>query len=364
MGIEKYYLKMKNSTITRLGKSLAAASLAALAIMVISSCGGGDGDGAASRNVIAPESLDEVKINFFDAFTIDCYRLSGTAGNESGAGDYDQLKEAFRYQNPDGLGYNVFVPVSVPNLRYDYQRTGVDTGRITFRFDDIKEAYPSDFVPNFGNMFWGDPSGTPPTELVVDVLFTARGSVIVNSATRIRYHYFGDDFSALAYEFDANNVKFSKFDGQPVPTAYNPYATFSDKTPSAIVMTTLDAKKFNLLDFSIIDPGTGKPTIISKIAFQKGTGLGPEIPGGVRAEESGTILVTDTPEVTSPPIYNGTYSYARTGGAYAKLAVEYTKTGAGLVRENYVLQFLSIDNCSYTTSAGGIGEFENDLFSP
>ncbi len=361
-GIEKYYLKMKNSIITRLGKSLAGASLAALAILVISSCGGGDGDDAASRNVIAPESLDEVKINFFDAFTIDCYRLSGTAGNESGAGDYDQLQEKFRYQNPDGLGYNVFVPVSVPNLRYDYQRTGVDTGRITFRFDEIKEAYPLDSVPNFGNMFWGDPDplGTPATDLVVDVLFTAQGSVIVNSATRIRYHYFGNSFNAKAYEFDASNVKFSKLDGQPVPTAYNPYTTLTDKTPSAVVMTSLYNKTFNIIDPSIGPSGT----IISKIAFQIGSGTNPVILGGVRAEESGTILVTDTPEVTSPPIYNGSYSYARTGGAYAKLAVEYTKTGVGLVKENYVLQFLSLDNGSYTTSTGGIGEFENDLFSP
>jgi hypothetical protein len=350
---------MKKSIIG-LGKWLAGASLAALTILAISSCGGGDGDDAASRNVIAPESLDEVKINFFDAFTIECFRLSGTAGNESGAGDYDQLQEKFRYQNPDGLGYNIYMPVSVPSLRYDYQRTGVDTGRITFLFDKISQVYPLDAFATWGNMFWGDPaSATGATELVVDVLFTAQGSVIVNSAARIRHHYFGNSGKATAFEFDANNVKFSKLDGQPVPTAYNPYTTLTDKTPSAVVMTSLDAKTFNL-----VDPTTVPPTVLSKIAFQKGTGLGPEIPGDVRAEESGTILVTDTPEVTSPPIYNGTYSYARTGGAYAKLAVEYTKTGVGLVKENYVLQFFSLDNGSYTTSTGGSGEFENDLFSP
>ena len=353
-GIEKFYPKMKNSIITRLGKSLAGASLAALAIMVISSCGGGDGDDAASRNVIAPESLDEVKINFFDAFTIDCYRLSGTAGNESGAGDYDELQEKFRYQNPDGLGYNVFVPVSVPNLRYEYQRTGADTGRITFRFDEIIEAYPIDAPATWGNMFWGNPaSATGATELVVDVLFTAQGSVIVNSATRIRHHYAGDSTTASPYEFDANNVKFSKLDGQPVPTAYNPYTTLTDKTPSAVVMTSLDTKDFEFFG-----------VVAGKIAFQKGTGLGPEIPGDVRAEESGTILITEMPDQTVG--YNGTYSYARTGGAYAKLAVEYLKKERGIetpVRENFVLEFKSLDNGSYTTSTGG-GTFQNDLFSP
>lgn len=375
-GIEKYYLKMKNSIITRLGKSLAGASLTALAILVISSCGGGDGDDAASRNVIAPESLDEVKINFFDAFTIECYRLSGTAGNEGGAGDYDRLKEEFRYQNPDGLGIDVELPVTLQNLQYTYQRTGVDTGRVTFTFGNNqlnenlelaseKQLTPASKVLNvFGNMFWGSNSA-PATDLIVDLLFTQQGEVIGNVSSRSRFLYRvtwwnegpGTEsfLDVRAEEFDANNVKFSKLDGQPVPTAYNPYKTLTDKTPSAVVMTSLDSKKFNIIVGA---------TVISKIAFQKGTGLGPEIPGDVRAEESGTILVTDTPEVTSPPIYNGSYSYARTGGAYAKLAVEYTKTGVGLVKENYVLQFLSLDNGSYTTSTGGSGEFENDLFSP
>jgi hypothetical protein len=370
---------MKNSTITRLGKSFAAASLVALAIMAISSCGGGDGDGATNRDVIAPESLENVKINFFDAFTIECYRLSGTAGNESGAGDYDRLKEAFTYANPDGVGYSIKLPISLENFRYQYQRTGVDTGRVTLFFENnieypIKKANKNETRSVGQEMFWGGP-GLLATDLTVDILFTQQGNILSNGSARIRHFYYYESFwtggdggfessTTTPNEFDATDVKFSKVDGTAVPAGYNPYSTITDKSPSSVVMTSLDAKTFNLLDPSIIDPTTGRPTIVGKIAFQKGTGLGPEIPGGVRAEESGTILVTDTPEVTSPPIYNGTYSYARTGGAYAKLAVEYTKTGVGLVKENYVLQFLSLDNGSYTTSTGGIGEFENDLFSP
>jgi hypothetical protein len=187
----------------------------------------------------------------------------------------------------------------------------------------------------------------------------------LNGSARIRdfYEYEslwtgGDDgsesYTVLPIEFDSTDVKFSKVDGTAVPAGYNPYSTMTDKTPSSVVMTTLDSKKF---DFGGVVDG--------KIAFRKGTGLGPEIPGDVRAEESGTILVTELPGQTVG--YNGTYSYARTGGAYAKLAVEYQKTEGGIttmVRENFVLQFLSLDNGSYTNSAGGIGTFENDIYSP
>lgn len=354
-GIEKYYLKMKNPIITRLGKSLAGATLAALAILVISSCGGGDGDDAASRNVIAPESLDEVKINFFDAFTIDCYRLNGTAGNESGAGDYDRLKIAFNYQNPDGVGYPASLPLSISNLSYQYQRTGVDTGRIEFTYKAIDERFP-DLAPESGfpagNMFWGD-SKTKPTKLIVDVLFTAQGAVIGNTASRIQYIYKTSPEIEVK-QFDASNVRFSKLDGQPVPTAYNPYTTLTDKTPSAVVMTSLGSKDFDFLgDF------------LGKIAFRKTGVTGPDLPGDVRAEESGTILITEMPAQTVG--YNGTYSYARTGGAYAKLAVEYLKKEGGIettLRENFVLEFKSLDDGSYTTTSGGIGTFQNDLFSP
>jgi hypothetical protein len=359
---------MKKSIIG-LGKWLAGASLATLTILAISSCGGGDGDDAASRNVIAPESLENVKINFFDAFTIECYRLSGTAGNERGAGDYDRVKEDFRYANPDGVGYTIKLPASLDNLRYEYQRTGVDTGRVKLFFGNsivypIGKANKDNKSVVGYEMFWGGRDGLPKS-LIVDILFTQQGNILLNGSARIRdfYEYEslwtgGDDgsesYTVLPIEFDSTDVKFSKVDGTAVPAGYNPYSTMTDKTPSSVVMTTLDSKKF---DFGGVVDG--------KIAFRKGTGLGPEIPGDVRAEESGTILVTELPGQTVG--YNGTYSYARTGGAYAKLAVEYQKTEGGIttmVRENFVLQFLSLDNGSYTNSAGGIGTFENDIYSP
>ena len=357
---------MKNSIITRLGKSLAGASLAALAIMVISSCGGGDGDDAASRNVIAPESLENVKINFFDAFAIECYRLSGTAGNESGAGDYDRVKEEFRYANPDGVGYTIKLPASLDNLRYEYQRTGVDTGRVEFFFGN-NIVYPfgkanKDNESVVGQeMFWGGRERLA-TSLIVDILFTQQGNILLNGSARIRHFYFyqslwtsgSESNTAVPEEFDSTDVKFSKVDGTAVPAGYNPYSTMTDKTPSSVVMTSLDLKKF---DFG--------GAIDGKIAFRKGAGLGPEIPGDVRAEESGTILVTELPSQTVG--YNGTYSYARTGGAYAKLAVEYEKIEGGItttVRENFVLKFESLDDGSYTRSSGGSGTFQNDLYSP
>ena len=368
---------MKKSIIG-LGKWFAGASLAAFTILAISSCGGGDGDGndAASRNVIAPESFENVKISFFDAFTIECYRLSGTAGNEAGAGDYDRAKKDFRYANPDGVGYTIELPLSLQNLQYQYQRTGVDTGRVTFTFTN-GIAYPhpeatsnsTTTAPGLGDMFWGGRNNLA-TNLIVDILFTQQGNILLNGSARIRHLYLyqsqwvdpdgGGPLAGAAVnrewplEFDSTDVKFSKVDGTAVPAGYNPYSTMTDKTPSSVVMTTLDSKKF---DFGGVVDG--------KIAFRKGTGLGPEIPGDVRAEESGTILVTELPGQTVG--YDGEYSYARTGGAYAKLAVEYQKTEGGIttmVRENFVLQFLSLDNGSYTNSAGGIGTFENDIYSP
>ena len=338
---------MKNPIITRLGKSLAGASLAALAIMVISSCGGGDGDDAASRNVIAPESLDEVKINFFDAFTIECYRLSGTAGNEEGAGSYVRLKEDFNYQSAEGVSEPIDLPISLRNLQYKYQRTGVDTGRVIFGYASTAGwgaiGTTGESVPS-NNMFGGA------AELIVDILFTESGRVIANSVTaRIRYLY-----NPAPQEFDSKDVKFSTVDGLPLPSGYNPYTTLNANTPNSVVMTSLDLKTFDFLVPSEV-----------KIAFEKGGDLGPEIPGDVRAEESGTILVTESP--TQVVGYNGTYSYARTGGVIAKLAVEYQRTAGGAsttVKEIFTLTFLSFDSGTYTTSTGGSGNFQNNLFTP
>jgi hypothetical protein len=371
-GTEKYYLNMKKSIIG-LGKWLAGASLAALTILAISSCGGGDGDGDATNpNLIAPESLSQVKINFFKAFTIECYRLGGTAGNETGAGDYNKLTDQFRYDDPDGLGWPITLPVSLQNLNYHYERTGLDTGRVTFTFTPV-QSYPhpqankdNTLVQGLGDMFWGG-RGFLATSLIVDLLFVKQGGNLINSSARIRHLYIyesrWDGTNAVntqfPKQFDATDVTFVKKDGAPVPAGYNPYLSTQDNLISDAV-----AKSLHLKDYEFAGAFQGL------IAFRKGGIIsGPDIPGDVRAEESGTILVTETDSLGEPVSvgFTGTYSYARTSGAYAKLAIQYDKTVGGnttTVKENFVLQTLSLDNGSYTSSTGGLGTFQNNLYSP
>jgi hypothetical protein len=355
-------------SIVHFGKILSRISLAVVIAVAVSSCGGGDGDDAASRNVIAPESLSDVEINFFEAFSIKCYRLSGTAGNEFGAGDYDKLKDTFRYADPDGLGYTIALPLSLTNVQYRYERTGVDTGRVTFEFVNL-QAYPhqeankdNKLVEGVGDMFWGG-RGRTATTMVVDILFVEQGNLLANGSARIQHLYLyesnwtepgpANNFTD-PLQFDTTEITFKKFDGNYVPAGYNPYTILTDREPSSVVMTTLDFKDF---DFS--------GSFIGVVAFRKTGDLGPEIPGGVRPEESGTILITEMPSQTVG--YKGTYSYGRTGGAFASLAVEYQKIEGGSsseVKESFVLEFTSLDGGNYVSSSGGVGIFQNNLDSP
>jgi hypothetical protein len=368
---------MKIPLLKNLAAALLALSVSVIGALGLSGCGGGGG-GSDEVRVIAPESMDQVKIDFFKAFDLELYRLSGTAGNERGAVKYTMLKNNFRYAIPADSGGNLGITIGLPliltQMSYEYVRTGPETGRLTFSFQN-NQVYPwpkaNKDNPNgpvaVGDMFWGG-SGFSATQLIVDILFTDQGGFIGSTTTRLRsgYRYFSsftdpgpavDGFST--FDFDSTDSTFRLLTGGGVPTAYNPYTTITDKTPASAVWTTFQGKK---IVFS------GSDGTVRIIGHQSTGGPGPEIPGEKTIEESGSILV----DVVNNGIdgvkgVGGTYSYTRTGGERAKFAIKYQDVIGGVpqtVTLIYDMDFDGLDLGTYVDSAGISGTFTENLVKP
>lgn len=341
----------------------------------ISGCGGGGGGG--DDDVIAPQSLDQVKISFFGAFTMEFARLAGSAGNENGACIYTNIKDSFQftYTAPGGaLTSTCRLPVLLSDTAYQYVRTGVDTGRITITFFN-SQAYPypqatKDGQPVTGlEMFWGGRNRIA-TELVVDVLFTDAGGVIGGTSSRVRsaYSYLsrwvgGDNGSAenseVPFDFDSPDVIFRMNTGRGVDTGYTIYNrdgvldSSQEQIPSTVVWDTLQAKTIYL---------DGADDVDRMIAHQSVGGEGVPIPGVRTAEESGTILVDCEAEGVKG--VGGRYSYNRSGGDKAKFAISYVRPGFGTVTIIYDMAFKSFTSGDYIDSNGVSGKFAQEVFFP
>jgi hypothetical protein len=344
-------------------------------VLGISGCGGGGGDG--DDNIIAPQSLEQVKISFFGAFDMEFARLGGSAGNENGAFIYTNIKRTFEFANsgPGGsLATTVNLPVLLERGAYQYVRTGLDTGRITLTFSNI-QAYPypeatKDTRRVIGTeMFWGGRNRIA-TELVVDVLFTDAGGVLGGTSSRIRsaYSYLsewvgGDTGSAenseFPYDFDSPDVTFRMNTGRGVATGYTIYNrdgvldNSQEQMPSSVVWDTLRLKTLFMI---------GSDKAERTLAYQSVGGAGVPIPGVRFAEESGTILVdAETEGVIG---VGGKYSYHRTGGDKAKFAISYVRPGSGTVTIVYDLTFKSFTSGDYMDSQGMSGTFREVLYFP
>ncbi len=366
---------MNLSFFRRMATHLLMWSCLSLSVISLSSCGGSGGsDGEDS--VIAPESLDQVELEFFGGFTMECFRLQGVAGNETGAATYNRKLDSFRYALTEGtneLGYTIFLPAILTNVQYTYVRTGKDTGQVTFTFFN-NEAYPiaqatednPEVYNSSGDMFWGGRNGLA-TNLVVDILFTDQGGFIGNTTARIRSGYiYQSNWNGTAavnfadsFDFDTVDVEFSLLAGVALPTGYNPYKTLKESDPNLVVWTTIQGKTIYF---------RGSDGIERIVAFQSVTGSGPAIAGVDKIEESGTILVDENVGDTSNASgAGGTYSYARTGGALAKMAIQYQSTSGGnsqAVNITYTMNFDSFDSGTFIDSRGVSGDFNWDQYAP
>ncbi|MDP3852008.1 MAG: hypothetical protein Q8Q59_16010 [Luteolibacter sp.] len=310
---------------------------------------------------------------------MDCLRLSGTAGNERGACTYTRIRDSFRYDIPGGvggagsLGWTIALPLAMTNVQYEYVRTGTDTGRVTFTFNN-NQVYPhpeatattTPVGAGLGDMFWGGRNDAA-VNLVVDILFTDQGGFIGNTTTRIRSGYtYSSTFTDGAvvnrefpFDFDTPDTTYKLISGAALPAGYNPYATMTPTTPSSAVWSTLQDR---VIIFS------GSDLVNRKINQQAVGGVGPPIPGVTgNPEESGTILVDEDNGVDIIQGVSGTYSYQRTGGDKAKMAIRYNRTVGGsttTVNLVYDMDFESLDAGLYVDNKGVSGNFRENLFGP
>lgn len=368
---------MQRSLVKKFGAVLTALSVAVFGAFGLAGCGGGDG--SENEIVVAPESMDLVKIDFFRAFSFDLYRLSGTEGNERGAAKYTRLKDTFRYaiaaDNGGNLGVTVGLPIILTEATYEYIRTGPDTGRLTITFQNT-QVYPwpsatkdsPDGPTAVADMFWGG-SGFSATQLVVDILFTDQNGFIGNTTLRVRsgYRFFSswtqpdgpavDGFTT--FDFDSTDASFNLISGGGVPTNYNPYSSITEKTPASAVWTSFQGRT---VDF------VGSDGITRTVAHQSSGGSGPEIPGENSIEETGTILVdVFNNGVDGVKGVGGTFSYKRTGGDKAKMAIEYLDIIGGVEQKVtiiYDMDFDGLDIGTYLDSNGISGTFTEDLRKP
>lgn len=369
------HLKMNSRLLRRLVGRMLACLLVPLFAVGLAGCGGGGG-GSDDEEVIAPQSLDQVRIAFFGAFTMDFSRLAGVAGQETGAASYTRQQQSFRYAVVNGntnLGFTIFLPAVLTNVTYSYTRTGKDTGQITMTFFN-NQVYPEPEATatntrvfnSSGDMFWGGRDRIA-TNLVVDVLFTDQGGFIVNTSTRIRSGYiYASDWdgtqavnSADPFDFDTVDVSYVLVTGERLPTGYNPYRDLEPNSPSSAVWTTIQGRSIDFI---------GSDGLRRKIAHQSVAGTGPSIPGASEIEESGTILVDEIVNGTSVlKGVGGTYSYTRTGGNVAKMAIQYQSV-VGSVSQTvnliYTMNFDSLNSGTYVDSAGVSGVFDEELSIP
>lgn len=348
-------------------KALQLLSCSIIASFSLNGCGGGGGGGSSSEPQVAPASLENVSITLFNAFTVKFFRLAGSIGNESGAVDYDFRQSPFRVATADNnqnVGIDVAIPVLLQDVGYTYVRNSPTTGRITLTWTNIQQ-YPHPLategnprVGPLGDLFWGGPGFTQ-TSLILDVLFVDTGGFIGTTTVRVRSaNRYSSTFTppgpALVFvnpfEFDSIDAQF-RIDSGRLPAGYNP--DFTPETPSSAVWPSLTGRT---IDFDGND-------LSRRIAQRTTTAPQIMIPGAT-VEDAGTLLVDVPVEMVNGG--DGIYSYARTGGSGAKVAIRYPRVVGGItqtVNVLYTLTFDSLDGGTFVDSNGATGTFLQDTFT-
>jgi len=346
-------------------KALQLLSCSIIASFSLNGCGGGGG-GSSSEPQVAPASLENVSIILFNnAFRLKFFRLGGSIGNESGAVDYDFLQSPFRVavaDNNQSVGIDYEIPAILEDITYTYVRNSPNTGRITITSWTNIQLYPhplategNPIVGPLGDLFWGGPGRTQ-TSLVLDVLFVDTGGFIGTTTVRVRsVNIYESTFTPPGpaqvfvdtIQFDSRDAQF-RIDSGPLPTGYSPDIT--PETPSSAVWPSLTGRT---IDFVGND-------LTRRIAQRTTTAPVIMIPGAP-VEDAGTILVDVVPEAVRGG--DGIYSYTRTGGPGAKVAVRYTRVVGGVpqtVNVLYTLTFTSLDGGTFVDSNGATGTFIQD----
>ncbi|MFT4175418.1 MAG: hypothetical protein QM627_02070 [Luteolibacter sp.] len=368
-----------------------AISLATAAAIGLTACGGGGGGG--DEDVIAPESMDGVTVNFFGAFNMVCSRLSGTAGNEQGAAVYNRAAASFFLGERIGSGTggrNVQLAPYVRALKYTYTRTGRDSGRVVFSWNPafngpwtsgLSNSNLRPPVIDWAYMFYSSGQSAEESQLTVDILFKASGRSLIENTARVRSAFFYNYATApgnifIGESLTSGVVPFDTADVQNTPNrvltltrgmaylaaGYNPYTNIDDKTPASVVWTTLDARS---VDLDLNSPNE------KHFAFESANISTPVIPGDYTISDRGRVMVDSLGETLNGiPITGqvGSYTYSRIGGAVVKLAITYQKDVGGVpttVTLQYTWTFQSANDGIYSESVEGTsGTFLEDLYGP
>jgi hypothetical protein len=336
-------------------KKITAWTLAAITSLSLLGCGGGGGD---REVVIAPESLDEIKMNFFNAYNLTFYRGAGTRGNETGAVSYEPIVSQFLFGQSSTANAAVANPVELPlimtNCSYNYTRTSPTTGRIVFTYFNIQAfPYPNatskdPLVTNVGTMFWDTTRST-----TFDLVFSDDGGYLGDRVARVRsIEWFQSvwngttnsaDNSYEYEEFNTPNVVSSTLTlGGRVPTGYDPYDQWESEQkpkPSKMVWETLNERTVYIY---------GQSDLLTVAFVKTGVDFG--------VEEKGSILIDTTNGIEGG---SGTYEWNREGGTIATLRLEYGDYVGGqlkTVEREYKFTFTSLDGGTFTSNAG-IGSF-------
>lgn len=346
-------------------KKVTSLALSAVISLVLLGCGGG---GAGDEEfVVAPESLDEVTMNFFNTFNLTFYRGSGTRGDETGAVSYEPIRTTFLYGRAGSASTGVATPIEIPvlltNVSYTYTRTSATTGRIVMNYTNVQE-YPHDSatasnteIEDLGTMFWDSPTSGTTT---FDLVFTNDGGFLGDRVARVRsLQYFYSEWNTttnsavdqyVSEAFDTPNVVSSRLSGGGrVPVGYDPYDEFDNENkprPSKMVWESLNER-------TVLLSGTDELTV-AFVATGSAYGI----------EEVGSILIDTTNGVRGG---SGTYEWNREGGTLATLKLTYQDYVNGTlqtVEREYKFTFTSLDDGTFTSNEAGSGLFSKPAYSP
>lgn len=349
-------------------KKITAWTLAAVTSLALLGCGGGGG-GGDEEVVIAPESLDNIKMNFYNAYDLTFFRGAGTRGNESGAVSYQPRVSEYLYgesSSPNVTVANiVHVPLVLSNVTYSYTRTSATTGRIVITYENnqllpiTKATAAAPTPPYEGSIFW-DYAGTTTTTTTLigtttyDLVFANSGGFLGDRVARVRFMQQHESTwstvtnsqttTTTPITFDTPNVVSSSLTtAGRVPAGYDPYDIWDKENkprPAEFVWKSLN----NRSGVRIL----GADRL--RVAFVA-TG------GSSRIEETGNILIDRTGGIQGG---SGTYEWNREGGTLATLRLKYQDYVNGLlqnVEREYKFTFTSLDGGTFTSNEAGSGEF-------
>ena len=346
-------------------KKITAWALAAVTSLALLGCGGGGG-GDEEEVVIAPESLDNIKMNFYNAYDLTFYRGSGTRGNESGAASYMPMVSEYRYgqsSSPNAaISTIVHVPLVLTNVTYSYTRTSATTGRIVITYVNnqllpiTKATAAAPTPPEEGSIFWNSSAST-----TYDLVFANSGGFLGDRVARVRYMLLHESTwstitssqttTSIPIDFDTPNVVTSSLvSGGRVPAGYDPYDIWDKENkprPAEFVWKSLN----NRIGVRIL----GADELI--VTFVK--------TGSTRQfEETGNILIDRTGGIQGG---SGTYEWNREGGTLATLRLKYQDYVNGLlqnVEREYKFTFTSLDGGTFTSNEAGPGYFAQSVDRP